>query len=591
MYEVSQAYINALKAPAKIRRLRGYVGSEAFTEDNIAQGSFNINNACSEGEDVKIGSVYMGELSCVFRGIDYTGQWQGKVITVSEGLLIGEDTWEDVPLGVFTVYEANHMDDGVHITAYDNMKLLDVAFPYDTTTEGQPWDFLQMIRVGCGITLAQTENEIKALPNGTGGFVLAFENDIETYRDMLFEIAQLLGVFATFDRYGHLELRKYGTESVYTIEQNERWQGASFSDFVTKYTGISLLITETGEEIYRGLEVDDGLTYNLGANPFIQSGNPDNVLDNILNALAVMQYTPFQVQRSGCPALDLGDVVTFPGGIGANKRGCVMSYDYTFHGQYEIQGFGSNPALSGIRSAEDKALTGAMRRANSNEIQFYTTTNTKDITINDVWKQIIRVRFGSMRATVVTFQAEIKLQATITDELKDAVIANIQYLYNNVEISYAPVETWIEGKHLLHLLYYFVVEGSAINELSVRMKCDGEILIKALDIQACLWGQGLAATSTWQGLIELEDNISAPIEIATTPSAIDYIGGEVEVTLIEKIVIECEDTVTPVEIDTVPVPEINFDGILYINKEPLRDLTWGDVKEYTWDEIHDGYAW
>ena len=35
----------------------------------------------------------------------------------------------------------------------------------------------------------------------------------------------------------------------------------------------------------------------------------------------------------------------------------------------------------------------------------------------------------------------------------------------------------------------------------------------------------------------------------------------------------------------------NYEGSTYINKEPLKDLTWGEVKEYTWDEIHDGYAW
>ena len=596
MYSVSQAYINALQAPAKTRRITGYVGSEAFSDENILQGSFIVSNACSDGNDVKIGSVYMGTLQCTLRGIDLTGQWYGKMITVSEGLLIGYDgqgdpIWEDVPLGVFTVYEALHRDEGVAITAYDSMKKLDVTFPYDTVQEGQPWDYLEIIRIGCGISLAQNENQIKALPNGTRGFVLSMENDISTYRDLLYWLAQLLGCFATFNREGRLELRQYGTESVYSMPQTERWQGASFSDFTTKYTAVSLLITDTGEEVYKGLETDDGLTYDLGNNPFIQSGNPDNVLGDILGAVANLQYTPFQVQRSGCPMLDLGDVVTFPGGIGAGKTGCVMSYNYTYHAEYEIMGFGSNPALIGVSSAEDKALTGAMKRANSNEIQFYTTTNAKDITIRNDWKQIVRVRFGSMKATIVTWHAEIKLEATITDDLRDVIIGQVQYVYNNVEVNYKPVETWIEGKHLLHLLYYFAVESAAINELSVRMKCDGEIEIKALDIQACLWGQGLAATNSWTGLIEVEDNISAPIEIATTPSSIDYINGEVEVTLIEKIVIECEDNVTPIALDTMPDVIKNYDGSVYINKEPLKDLTWGEVKDYTWDEVHDGYAW
>ena len=595
MYSVSQAYINALRAPAKTRRITGYVGSEAFSDENILQGSFIVSNACSEGNDVKIGSVYMGTLQCTLRGIDLTGQWYGKMITVSEGLLIGYDgqgdpIWEDVPLGVFTVYEALHRDEGVAITAYDSMKKLDAMFPYEELSAGQPWDYLQIIRMGCGIILAQTENQIKALPNGTRGFVLAMANDIETYRDLLYWVAQTLGCFATFNRQGELELRKYGSTSVYTMAATERWQGASFSDFVTKYTAISLTYIETGISSRMVYDVDDGLTYDLGANPFLQNGDQSEAIGNILDAISVIRYTPFQVQRSGCPMLDLGDVITFTGGIGAGRTGCVMSYNYTYHAEYEIMGFGSNPALIGVGSAEDKALTSAMRRANGNEIQFYNYTNAKTITVNDRVTQIIYLRFGSMKTTIVTFHAEIKLNASITSQQLDTIKATVTYFYNRMEVEYKPVETWIEGTHLLHLLYYFPVEGAEVNTLSVRMVCDGEIFIDRANIQACLWGQGLAASSNWDGWLEFEENVGE-ITFATTPEIVDAIGDELDVSIHTNPVIEIEDEVGEITFATTPTTVDTIHEQLYMNKQRMGAVLWADLLEYTWEDVENNFLW
>lgn len=587
MYQVSEAYLEALKKPVKIRRLRGKIGSVNFTQDNIISGSFIIDNRCSDDDQVQIGSVYVGQLTAVFTNVEVTG-WYKKKITVSEGLQLEGGTWEDVPLGVWYVAEAVKGDDGIHVTAYDNMTKFDKKFKLQTHS-GKAYDFLYLICDKCNVQLAQTEEEIKSLPNGNMNLVLYPENDIDTYRDLLGWVAQTIGCFATIDREGKLSIRHYKSEVDDVMEATDRWRGSTYSDFFSYYTEISLVKIKTGDVI-SDFEGYDGLTYELGANPLLQKVSEGNTgpLLNILGGLSAIAYTPFKVYRSGCPAYDLGDVVEFDGGNGNGAIGCIMSYQYNYHVEYVIEGFGSNPEMNGVKSKEEKQISGLLR-SNSvgNQIQYYPYTNASPYTIRSDYKEIIYFRFGSVEDTVVTFNAEIKLDATAAEDV-EKVIGNIKYLFNQNELSYQPKETWIEGTHLLHLLYYINVESNKLNVLSVRMNTDGQINIDRLDIQACIYGQGLARADKWDGYISCEDEI-APITFSTAPEPIAF-AEELSYSTTSPHEIECADSVNVIPFSTAPVP-VPFEEALYVNKGRLKDLTWGEVEDMTWGEVVELYNW
>ena len=593
MYNVSNDYKIALKKPYKVRRIAGTIGALPFDDENIAQGSLIIENQCSDGEDVRIGTVFMGQLTCTFQSFpSLKGNWKGKVITLSEGLMLANGTYEDVPLGIFTIDSADHRDDGVAVTAYDNMRLLDKKFGFTTTT-GSAWDILLMISRDCGIELAQTENEIKAFPNGTKGYVLYAENSIETYRDVLAWISQAMCAFATIDRQGKLVLRQYGSTPVDTITATDRWRGASFSDFVTYYTGVSVVKIEDESTRYVGLTVDDGLTYNLGSNPFLQSGNIDNFLNEILQGLQAIHYTPFEFDRSGCPAYDLGDVLTFEDGNGDGCTGCLMSFEYTYHSTYNMEGFGSNPALANARSKTDKEISGLMKKNSvANKLQFYTYTNAKEFRVKSQYVEIINIKFGSLIATRVTFQAEIKLNASleVINDVYNDIVGTIKYTFNGMEMDYKPVETWFDGDHLMHLLYFFTIEEMKINRLSVEMKCDnGEIVIRRGCIQAAVSGQGLAASDSWDGEINAEDTIGEAT-INTEPTVVDF-DESVSLTLQNIISINVTDGMDTTDLATEPEEITDYTDAVYLNKGRLKDLTWGEVKNYTWGEILELFNW
>ena len=49
----------------------------------------------------------------------------------------------------------------------------------------------------CDVALAQDRATIEAMPNGSENLSIYSDNDIETYRDVLFYVGQMLGGFHT----------------------------------------------------------------------------------------------------------------------------------------------------------------------------------------------------------------------------------------------------------------------------------------------------------------------------------------------------------------------------------------------------------
>ena len=272
MYNVSEYYKIAAKQPVQVHKLDGTIGNVPFDESNIIQGSFHITNQCTANNDVVLGSVYTGTLTATFRDVPISRYaWVGKVITPTFYLKtersLGVEFWEEVPLGVFTIKEAKHSAEGVSIVAYDNMIKLDKKFKKSNFAEPRKmYGHISQICAKCGIGLAQTEQEIQAMPNGNTELGIVgtksntklkkYSNDIDTYRDLVYWIAQSMACFATVDRNGNLSFRRYRNESAVVDEITEahRIAGAVFDDFTTNYTGIYVTNTADGEEIYYGYD-------------------------------------------------------------------------------------------------------------------------------------------------------------------------------------------------------------------------------------------------------------------------------------------------------------------------------------------------
>lgn len=596
MFNVSAEYLAALAQPIQKYKLKVNIDGTEITEEDIVAGSFTLTNQCSDTDIVQIGSVYTAELKfTIAPDIIERNTWQGARVTASEGMMVSEDPelYEYVPLGVFTVAEANHSGSGVSITAYDNMLKFDKAFTLSSTL-GSPWDVLSLLLDDCGVETSLTRADVEALPNGAESIALYSENDCQTYRDVLFWLAQFLGSFATIDRTGKLTLRQYTDQETQEVSQAFRYEGAEFSDFVTEYSGVGFTDIESQEYIYVGDEVDDKLTYNLGANPFLQYGTDSTKKQHaraILGALKKIKYTPFKARYLNTPAFDLGDTIRNAGGIGAGTLGCIMLFDYSFTLRYRAEGFGQNPALATAQNKVDKDIAGLVSRTDKNTMYFYTFKNANGITVNDGGTaQLINIRFTTTEAKQVTFQAEILADADVTI---DEVVAAISYRLDDSEIvDYKPTETWSEdGKHIINLYYVIDVDPNELHRWEVFLNSTGgKITINPEQARGTVWGQGLVATDKWDGYIDAED-VLRPISLDDSIT-VDPFLDEATVTMPELVLIDAEDDFEPIEIDDSITLDPFTDAVL-IDKTSLfyEGITWGDIKETIWGQIRDEHTW
>lgn len=420
MYGVSDTYKTAMHQAVQKFRLTGTVGTTDFTDENILAGSFSITNQCCGNNEVQIGQVYVGELDATFLNLPLTRYSLKRMkITPSFGLMLADGSYEDLPLGVFNISEASWTMSGLVVKAYDNMSLLDKKCNTRQTT-GTAYEMALLATEACGLTLGTTEAEFRTFANGTETFSLYAESDIETWRDFISWVAQTVGCNAMAGRDGSIIFRSYGQTVVDTLDEEHRFEGASFSDFETKYTGLSCVNLADQTTKYYHVENDDALVYNLGTNPLMQYGvdeTKDALRTNVLTALQQIDYVPFKVTLIGNPAYDLMDVFSFSGGIAdKNKLFCMTKYNFKYNGGYEMEGVGENPALASAKSKTDKNISGLLAQVEQGKLGITTFTNASAYAIATDDVKVISIQFATSEANHMQFFGQI-----IVDVKADAV--------------------------------------------------------------------------------------------------------------------------------------------------------------------------
>lgn len=553
MYPVSKEYQKAISESSRSFFWTGAITTKAgkkytFGNKDIVKGSGYISRQCSGSSEIELGSVYAAELGIsLFSDIDRYSL-EDASITLSFHLKAGNETYEEVPMGIFYIAEANRKIKTLELKAYDAMLNLDKNFDKGLSS-AFPYDFLSLLSKACHVELAQTKEEIEALTNGTELLGIYQENDIETWRDFLYYLAQALGCFSTIDREGKLRLIPYGITDNKTVDSRHRFS-STFSDFVTRYTAVSSTNKKTDIAEYYSVKPDDGLTMNLGVNPLLQFGLEEKrkrIINNILSAVTVVNYVPFDSDTIGDPALDLGDVIKFTGGhADETKRSAITSIETKINGKQKIKCVGKNPRLAGAKSKNDKNIVGLQSSMNENKLSIYTYVNALKISVGAEKTSIINIEFASGDETNAEFHAEVILdvrynavsrradaETTIeigeeskvisipvnwTDDGK--TILKAYYVLDGKEVEqFHPSETWFSGKHLLNL-YYPIIEMKA-NELhtfEVLIELtDGTATIEPQNAMATISGQGLGAQERWDGRITVDEEIRL-VELSGLPT-------------------------------------------------------------------------
>ena len=572
MYSVSDAFLRAVRSNTRKYFWTGTIVTKGgmtyeFGAKEIVKGSGYISRQCCGSTEIELGTVYAAEMGItLLSDIDrYT--LEDAQVTLVFHLVLADGSVEDVPMGVFEVSEANRLAKCLELKAYDFMLRFDKSFN-GFETVGTAYDFIALCCKRCKVELANKRAEIDAMPNGGVTLSVYTENDIETCRDVLFYVVQVLGGFFIINREGKLELRKYGKDPVMKVEQRHRFS-SSFSDFITRYTAVSSTNKQTQIAEYYALDPDNGLTMNLGVNPFLQFGLKETremLCRNILADLSVIRYVPFGSDTIGNPALDPGDVLTFTGGqADEGQITCITSIRQKIGGKQSLKCVGKNPRLAQAKSRNDKNISGLLNQIEDNaktgKIGIHTFTNASAHEIGQTRVKLVSIQFASSEENHMQFFAQVVVDvaadpveqsaeasgtvvipfpggsgsgtgsADDTSGGADAgsrsgsevsvdvslpvkwqedgqAVCHVVFEFNNEEImEHCPVETWHSGKHILSLYYPIEkIVANYTNTFNVYLWMEnGSGTVDVGDCIASVSGQAMAAGEAWDGKLEVED--------------------------------------------------------------------------------------
>lgn len=562
MYPVSDAFQKAIKENSRKYYWTGRIKTKEgkvldFHQKDIVKGSGYITSQCCGSTEIELGTVYASELGLsLFLELDRYSLRDAE-ITLSYHLQLEDKSYETVPMGIFEISEANRKVKSIEIKAYDYMLRFERRFN-GFNMIGTAYEFISFCSKTCHVDLQQDEVWYEALPNGKEKFSIYPDNDIESYRDVLYFVGQVLGGFFLINREGRLELRKYGTESVLEVERKHRFT-SSFSDFITRYTAVSSTNLKTQFAEYYALEPDDGLTMNLGVNPLLQFGlkeTREEIVRNILQDLEAVNYVPFDSDTIGNPALELGDILSFTGGqADGSEISCITANTIKIGGKQSLRCVGKNPKLSRAKSKNDKNISGLLNQVESGKIGIHTFTNAAALDVDERDVEIISMQFATSEENhaqffgqvIVDVSAEpIVRNSTASGEVEliaEDIIAAIGSEITDTEpgenislslelpfsweyegmaeviftfelndekvLVHQPVENWHTGKHTI-LLYYPIekIKADFTNTFKVYMRVlGGTAFIDSGACVASISGQSMGASAAWDGILEFEERI------------------------------------------------------------------------------------
>ncbi len=345
----------------------------SVSQANIDQNKSKLTRQYVYGETLEIGNAFSSELVLGLRDTpdllvsDHRYEFYGATINIIFRLYGNTlpnteagtgKKYEDVPCGIFTVESAEFTYRTATLTAYDNLnkaakKEIETKLSNGTAYAG----LYALIHDILGLTLATTQAQIEAMPNGTLSWKLSSYKKGTAVKDIIEDICTCICANAMADRNGRIIIKQFNTTSVRTIDDSARYS-SNYIDYQGRYTKIALENKDGDEEVYNATTsylTGRPLTLSIGQNVLLneksQSTREDCATD-IINSLSAVLYAPCEISIPQDPSIDLGDSLT---GRSVNFNGDVMFIntkdEIPLFGQTKMTSAGGNYELANRKKA------------------------------------------------------------------------------------------------------------------------------------------------------------------------------------------------------------------------------------------------
>ena len=166
MYDVPKEYRAAIRSPTRNDRMAGKLiltdGSTIeLTDSAVISGSVSVDNQCVSGQELAFGSVYMGQASLQLRTALSSAAFYDAALQIDYEIQLADGSWYTLPVGRYTVAEAERSAAVVSLTGYDNMLKLERKFS-GSAILGDAYTMLTQKRGGDQGPLAQRRDPAPA---------------------------------------------------------------------------------------------------------------------------------------------------------------------------------------------------------------------------------------------------------------------------------------------------------------------------------------------------------------------------------------------------------------------------------------------
>lgn len=278
-----------------------------------------------------------------------------------------------------------------------------------------------------------------------------------------------------------------------------------------------------------------GNTYIINDNVMLmgmKSEDLETIATRLMPVLSATVYRPFTCQTYGDLCVEVGDFIEIPTSdktVEAYLLNREFSGIQAMRDKLEAKGEEVNGSGATGSSAIISQLNSQMGTVSEKDtLTYYIFRSATELSVIDGADpiRIAKIRYITREATTVDVTNEFKMNVDFSSD-SDRCKVYAFYYYDDILLDYQPIETYaIDDYHTWNLDYTYEEsdENTGVHTFEVRLgTVGGDATIGIGDANIYLHGQGLLGKDTWDGNIDVSDNIVAifdggfVVNIADTP--------------------------------------------------------------------------
>lgn len=536
MIDISNALNEYLN---KTTRLEGqYVRAEIKTksgikytisDDEFSGGTVKIEKKSVSGSSFDIGECYINNatITIIDKANKYSYNFDNAEMSLFFGVKnasLGLD--EEIQLGKFIIPTDTTIRKIASIQLVGDSVLSKFDRPTNgVTTSGKPYALVSWCCDICGVELALTEAEFNALSENTNyTFYISEDSSIETYRDIIMYVSQIIGGFATDTNDGKLTFKIYSVSNSTFNINNDTIASSKLGDSSYKLDGMTIQFNN--KVLYIHGDSNSVYTLNLESNPLFDKLDEELVVvicNNIWSQLKDLTFRGFDFQYNGNPALECGDLLS------NDVRGFssfITSLSWVYHGKSSVVGAALDKRTKTKSQSVKKAASTGGSGSSSNELSTNRYINTEEFKLNTLETKVLQEYFNMPANASPLFSFVMITKTELTG------LVSLRIVYDNVDVLLKPKFQCNVGYHTLSftksldpsdvdMLHSLSVYATFVEDSGQSIESIIPCLVEAYDIEANITGWKLSSgTSKWTGRYELSDEVA----LISLPNVINVLG-------------------------------------------------------------------